>query len=137
MNRVFKHPSGHKFSIPEEWILEAGIENFVPNAHCYESAVSAITIIPLAQIGPPSMRDRQHLGHGGFDRGRLIRVLREILNGDQIWPVEVMKWEHDGFDYILTAGVHRFHASIVVGFTHIPTVKGWIFEDMRPPQNST
>jgi hypothetical protein len=77
------------------------------------------------------MDRRQHLGHGGFDRKRMVDILRGIAFHAVLPPVQIVERPQNGYRYQLGNGTHRFYASIVAGFSHVPTFPGWIPEIRR------
>jgi hypothetical protein len=79
------------------------------------------------------MGGRQHLGHGGFDRTRMTDILRGIATYTNLPPIPVVERNQDAYRYLLCNGTHRFYASVAAGFSHVPTVVGWIPE--TPPLN--
>lgn len=44
-----------------------------------------------------------------------------------MYPIEIVEWEQGAYCYRLHHGYHRFHASVAVGFSHVPVivVGGW------------
>jgi ParB-like chromosome segregation protein Spo0J len=79
-------------------------------------------LCPLATIEPPHMGQRLRGGHGGFERDRMIDVLRDIALRKEIWPIEVIEAASGDYRYRLHHGAHRFHASVAAGFSHIPAI---------------
>ena len=79
------------------------------------------------------MSRRQHLDHGGFSRERMVAVLRAIASQAVIPPIEVDELpDDDGYAYRVHSGAHRFYASVVVGFSHVPAV---VFESAEREKN--
>lgn len=74
------------------------------------------------------MDDRQHLGHGGFNRERMIDVLRAIASQIPLPPIGVVDRPKGPYRYLPEQGTHRFYASVAAGFSHVPTVPRWIPE---------
>jgi hypothetical protein len=63
----------------------------------------------------------------GFDRARLISVLKGITMGDEIEPVPLIELPTSDFPpapyrYRVRNGYHRFYASIAAGFECLPAV---------------
>src|SRR5262245_66590091 len=76
----------------------------------------------LAAIEPPRMGQRLRRGHGGFERNRMVAVLRDIALRKEIWPIEITEGTSGPYLYSLHRGAHRFHASVAAGFLHIPAI---------------
>lgn len=114
-----------EFEIPDDWWCEAGMKGFTPAPKAYHSSSHA-TLIPLREIEPPSRFPECPLDFRGFSRDRMVRILAGFINDDEIEPVEVFKfprldWPFDRpFRYRVHNGVHRFYASIAVGFECLP-----------------
>lgn len=112
------------FSLPTEWWIEAGMDRFEPGADLSYSARPQLAskLYLLAAIEPPRMGQRLRRGHGGFERDRMVAVLRDIALRKQIWPVEITEGASGAYLYSLHQGAHRFHASVAAGFSHIPAI---------------
>jgi len=65
------------------------------------------------------MGERLRRGHGGFERDRMVAVLRDIALRKEIWPIEITEGASGPY---LHHGAHRFHASVAAGFLHIPAI---------------
>lgn len=89
---------------------------------------SDVSQIPLEHIQPQKMDGRQHLSHGGFDRMRMIDILVGIASRSPLPPVPIVERPEGAYRYRLCNGTHRFYASVAAGFSHLPTVAGWIPE---------
>jgi hypothetical protein len=116
----FRLPDGRPFEIPLEWWTEAGMDRFIRGADTYylgRPQRNAI-IVYLPDVDVPSMEHREL----SLDRDRMISVLWAIVERAEICPVSVTKAESGNYRYRLHKGNHRFHASIVAGFTHIPAL---------------
>lgn len=122
----------NQVKIPDDWLVEAGLIGFRPDREMYRVDGEA-TAIPLAEIMPPQRGPAHMLDACGFGRARMVKVLREIVAGDEIWPVLVDRLpaaDEAGipaagttpYRYSVSHGYHRFYASIAAGFTHLPCV---------------
>lgn len=111
------------------------MNSFRPRSSAYATDHPNTAIVPIHEIAPLDMSARQHLDHEGLDRKRMISVLVDIVEYRPMWPIKMMVWPHKKFKYILADGAHRYFASAAAGFTHIPTIEGWVFEDQRPNQD--
>jgi hypothetical protein len=127
--RLFPLPRGGEFSIPVEWWTEAGMDGFKLLSQAYLITLyPTVMLIPIEQVAPQIMDQRQHLGHGGFDRKRMVDILRGIASGEVIPPVPIVERQHGPYRYRLANGTHRYYASVAAGFSHLPTVPGWLPE---------
>jgi hypothetical protein len=79
------------FSLPTEWWIEAGMDRFEPGTDLSYSARPQLAskLYLLAAIEPPRMGQRLRRGHGGFERDRMVAVLRDIALRKEIWPIEI------------------------------------------------
>jgi hypothetical protein len=112
------------FEIPDDWLAEAGMVGFTAAATAYRSAPAAV-LVPLTMIEPPYRRVSYPKDWRGFDRVRLIRVLKWIVADAEIEPVPLFElpatdFPHTPYRYRVTDGFHRFHASIAAGFENLP-----------------
>ena len=120
----FNFPRGEAFALPTEWWIEAGMDRFEPGADLAYSARPQLAskLYLLAAIEPPRMGQRLRRGHGGFERDRMVAVLRDIALRKEIWPIDITEGASGAYLYKLHQGAHRFHASVAAGFSHIPAV---------------
>jgi hypothetical protein len=113
----------------ECWI-EANMEGFECGSEA--SYVYAprpdVFLVRVADIAPPNMERRQHLGPGGFDHKRMVKVLRDIFSHNPMHPIKLVERQQDDYLYHLCDGYHRFHASVAAGYSHVPAERGWIPE---------
>jgi hypothetical protein len=77
-------------------------------------------------IATPSLSDGTKDWHG-FERARLVSVLKGIATGADMEPVPLLELpQHDiwpvPYQYRVRDGFHRFYASIVAGFESVPAV---------------
>jgi hypothetical protein len=83
----FPLPRGEGFSIPADWWVESGMDTFERQSASYQFAADpAVLLIPVVDIHPRTMERRQHLTYGGFDRERMINILRGIASHSLIPP---------------------------------------------------
>jgi hypothetical protein len=120
----FNFPRGGAFSLPTEWWNEAGMDRFECRQDLSYSATPQLTskLCPLTAIEPPNMGQRLRRGYGGFERDRMVSVLRDIALRREIWPVEITEDAIGDYRYRVHRGAHRFHASVAAGFSHIPAI---------------
>lgn len=113
------------FEIPDEWLAEAGMIDFTPKATAYRSLAGA-RLVPLVQIEPPKRNPAVVKDWRGFDRARMISVLRGIVTGAEIEPVSLRELPAGEFlsqapyGYRVHDGFHRFYASIAAGLECLP-----------------
>jgi hypothetical protein len=107
-----------EFEIPDEWWSAAGMSGFTPRSSTYFASAHptlATRVLAIDQIRAfrhaPSVTD--------FDRDRMLSVLDAIRRHQVLPPIEV-----DRFTHRLHDGLHRFHASIAAGFSHVPAAIG-------------
>lgn len=131
----FTAPSGASFEIPDAWWREADMYRFNSGASAYhlaEFGQEEVCLVPIGSIRPIDLMGRQGLSFGGFNRARMIFVLRAFVAYLALPPVEILPDGKDGFLFQLADGRHRFYASIAAGFSHIHAKKNWRFEQMSP-----
>jgi hypothetical protein len=58
--------------------------------------------------------------------GARMKLVRQLPWLDHMLPAVLLFQCIDGYRYQLGNGTHRFYASIVAGFSHVPTFPGWI-----------
>jgi len=107
-----------EFEIPDEWWSAAGMSGFTPRRPAYRASAHptlATRVLAIDQIRP--FRDAP--GVTDFNRDRMLGVLNAIRRHQALPPIEV-----DRFTHRLHDGLHRFHASIAVGFAHVPAAIG-------------
>ena len=115
--------------IPDEWWNEAGMGGFVRIGSCYargpdpQRPDAPIIIVPISDIRPPYRGPGVVLDFGGFRRDRMIRILTGFASGNAIPPIVLNPTTQDTYCYKVQEGWHRFHASVAVGFTHVPGIE--------------
>jgi hypothetical protein len=83
-------------------------------------------LVPLTEIEPIVRSATHPMDFRGFDRVRLVRVLKGFVAGDDIAPAEAMELPifeicvGAAYHYRVCNGYHRFHASIAAGFNMLP-----------------
>jgi hypothetical protein len=114
-----------EFDVPDEWLREAGVANFVPKSVAYKSSPAAQLAL-LTAVEPPPRLISHSLSWRGFDRSRFVNVLRGIVEGSEIEAVPVVEMPFvdlgsSPYKFRVRDGVHRFYASVAMGFSHLPT----------------
>ena len=115
-----------EFEIPDAWLTEAGMDGFAPSTSAYQSSAAAM-LVPLKTIFPPPRFPTAPKDWHGFERARLVPVLKGIATGADMEPVPLLELPpHDiwpaPYRYRVRDGFHRFYASIVAGFEALPAV---------------
>jgi hypothetical protein len=116
-----------EFELPDDWWLEAGMQGFVRQSKGYRS--TADESVALNDVEPP-FRDRSRpLDWNGFNHARMVSVLRGFLAEEIMPPIDLLilptldDWSRQPFKYRVIDGVHRFYASMAVGFELLPVTR--------------
>jgi hypothetical protein len=107
--------------IPAEWMAEAGAQSFRPTAtqRGFPCDVPH-ELIALADIEVPLRDDGYPLDANGFNHNRMVSILIGIKEGASLPPIYIELADPGQRPYRLRCGVHRYHASRTLGFSHIP-----------------
>jgi hypothetical protein len=122
------------FEIPDDWLNEAGFINFSSSRSSFRHMPEDVAMVRLGEIEPPRRVPTSPNDFRGFDRERMVRVLREIATDVEIKAVPlVLLPELDDrlmqapeyyrcrtYSYRIQDGYHRFYASVAAGFLHLP-----------------
>jgi hypothetical protein len=99
---------------------------FPATANAYRSTPETV-LVALTDIIPPMRKPAYPKDWRGFERTRLIDLLRGIVADEQIDPVSLIElWPASdpmlslAYRYSVRDGFHRFYASIIAGFTELP-----------------
>jgi hypothetical protein len=132
LSRPLRYPMPNypcDFELPDEWLIEAGMANFIRARTAFRSTTNAV-LVPLCEIEPPYRAHSHPMDWRGFDRTRLISILRGIATEAEIEAVPLVQLPAGDplaptpYRYRVRDGVHRFYASIVAGFECLPaTIK--------------
>lgn len=106
--------------IPAEWLAEARLQSFYPVRPGFVCDAPEAVLIPLADIEPPMRFDGYSLDANGFDHKRMGRLLEGIRDDVSLPPIFVELGDPGLRKYRVRAGVHRYHASHTLGFSHVP-----------------
>jgi hypothetical protein len=115
------------FEIPDDWLAEAALNNFTPTSAAYRSSDEAAPV-PFKDVEPPYRVMTHPKDWRGFDRTRLVSILKGFVAGAEIEPVPLLELPPVEFPlfrpyrYRVSNGFHRFYASIAAGFTHLSGV---------------
>ena len=115
-----------EFELPDSWLAEAGMVNFTCEATAFRSTENCV-VVPLVDVEPPYRRVTHPKDWRGFDRARMVSILKGIVAGVKIEPVPLLElpifeFSPRPYRYRVLNGVHRFYASIVAGFDSLPGV---------------
>jgi len=107
--------------IPDDWKAEAGVQNFrlSPLQRGFRCD-GAHDLIALADIEPPLRFSDRPLSANGFDHDRMVRLLSGIRDGVSLPAIFIERGDPGQRRYRVREGVHRYHASLALGFSHVP-----------------
>jgi hypothetical protein len=103
--------------VPPEWLAEAGVQNFQPTQRAYRCD-DTHECITLADIEAPLRRSGYPLDANGFRHDRMVRLLTGIRDNVSLPAIYIERG--DQRPYRVREGVHRYHASLALGFSHVP-----------------
>jgi hypothetical protein len=103
---------------------KAGVVGFIQSASAYRPTTEAI-LVPLTEIEPVPRFVTHPKDWRGFDRARLVCLLKGFVGGDQIEPVPlqrlpVLEFASSPYRYRVLNGLHRYYGSIAAGFVNLP-----------------
>jgi len=116
-----------EFEIPDQWRADAGMTAFASfGRRAYCSAETAV-LVPLREVEPPFRLPECELDGNGFDRLRLISILKGFVAASEIAPVPLIclpstDFPPAPFRYRVRDGFHRFYASVAAGFECLPAL---------------
>lgn len=115
-----------EFEIPDEWWEEAGMRHFRREQPAYLSSANAIAV-PLTDIEPPMRLPGCTKDWQGFDRTRLVRVLRgfaerAIIDAVPLRAFPQYEFQSAPFRYYILDGYHRYYASVAAGLDYLPSL---------------
>jgi hypothetical protein len=119
-----------EFELLDDWLAEAGWLDgagrriFHPADPAYCSTTDA-TLIDLALVETMGRNIGVEKDFRGFDRVRMVKILRGLVSGDVIEAPEAIELPdrdfcRGPFRYRICNGVHRYFASIAAGYGQIP-----------------
>ncbi len=116
-----------EFEIPDSWWVEAGMPGFTPQRKAYNSTTKATRVVSLRDIEPPFRFPEYPKDWRGFDRLRLVSILKGFVTDAQIEPVPLValpdeEFPPSPFRFRVCNGLHRFYASVAAGFEGLPSV---------------
>jgi len=106
-----------------------GMPEFVRQTSAYRSTTA--DLVALDDIEPPFRLPSRPFDWRGFERTRMVFILQGFVAGEAIPPIDLLVLptlndiSGQPFKYLVLAGVHRFYASMAVGFEFLPsTMRG-------------
>lgn len=128
-----------QIDLSDDWWAEANMGGFIRKARSYtatpnpnedqpifEVCIEDVGPLRRASIFKDDMETEQKTA-----RERVLRLLRGFQADEQIPPVEVVEAVPGSrYRYKLTHGAHRLYCSLAAGFTHIPAVKGFDWDQL-------
>ena len=119
-----------EFELPDDWVAEAGWLDdvgrriFQPNQSAFNSTSDAV-LIDLSLVEPLGRGRGYEKDFRGFDRERMVKILRGFVEGDVIEAPEAITLPDREvcqglYRYRICNGVHRYFASIAAGYARIP-----------------
>jgi hypothetical protein len=130
----FDHPSGKEFEIPDEWLADGDLREWLGRRRTdrayragsppypEDAALPPVEAIiePLDVIKP--FERTLPTGTPFASKEQLLRILIGFKNGDLLPPVHVREAVPGPYRFTLYHGAHRYYASLAAGFSHIPVV---------------
>jgi hypothetical protein len=104
--------------IPPEWIAEAGVQNFRSALRGFRCDAEH-ELIALAEIEVPLRQSGFPLDANGFSHDRMVSILTGIRDNKPISPISVER-VRGARPYRVYEGMHRYHASLALGFSWVP-----------------
>lgn len=103
--------------IPQEWLATAGLSTFQPRSTSFRALSTEewpTIVVPISTINV----FRRNPGVANFEEARMMAILHAIAIDEALPPVQVHEAKDGRFD--LADGFHRYHASVVLGFSALP-----------------
>ena len=109
--------------IPAEWMAEASVQNFLPAPTKRGFRCDAEhKLIALADIEVPLRFSDYPLDANGFCHDRMVRLLIGIRDNVSLPAICIERPDPGQRMYRVRCGVHRYHASLTLRFSHVPAV---------------
>jgi hypothetical protein len=105
--------------VPAPWVAEAGVQDFKPTQRAYRCD-DPHECVALAEIEVPLRKSGFPLDANGFRHDRMVRLLMGIRDNVALPAIYVERADPDQRPYRVREGVHRYHASLKLGFSHVP-----------------
>jgi hypothetical protein len=105
--------------IPAEWLAETRTQNFQARQRGFRCDAPH-ELIALNDIQASLRRSDYPLDANGFNRERMLRLLSGIRDNVSLPPIYIELADPGERKYRVRCGVHRYHASLTLGFSHVP-----------------
>jgi hypothetical protein len=105
--------------IPAEWLAEACLQNFRPAKRGFRCNVPH-QMVALDDIEVPLRRSGYQLDANGFCHDRMVRLLTGIRDDVALPGICIENAAPGQRRFRVRCGVHRYHASLTLSFSHIP-----------------
>jgi hypothetical protein len=137
----YTSPSGYDFEIPDEWLIEASVNEVPLELKSYprgksEGNVKGDAIYLRLDAIAATLDNRPDFEQPGpLDRSRMVPILRALVHRAELPPVWVWRIERpsDKRTHQLCNGHHRYHACLALGLTSIPVLVVTRDEATEPP----
>ena len=107
--------------IPAKWLAEANVLNFSPApTQCGFRCDARHELIALADIEVPMRESGYPLDANGLRHDRMVRLLIGIRENVSLPAICIEKANLGQRPYRVRRGAHRYHASLTLGFSHVP-----------------
>jgi hypothetical protein len=106
-------------TIPDAWLAEAAVHNFQPTRRAYRCD-DPHECIALADVEVPLRRSGHSLDANGFRHDRMVSLLTGIRDSVSLPAIYIERADPGQRTYRVRNGVHRYHASLALGFSHVP-----------------
>src|ERR1700722_11032112 len=94
-----------EFEIQDAWLSEAGMDEHPRTGPAHRPVPSAV-LVPLREIEPPYRKPSTAKDWRGFDRVRLVSILKGFISGAEMETVPLLE---------LPAGLHVVPAFVLPG----------------------
>lgn len=116
----FRHPfETIEFEVPDAWLEAATAVGFRPSEPAYVATgvPNWPTVnVPLAEVEAP----RRDQGILGLREGRSISIMRAMVTGQPLPPLEVHHRPGERNRVAVRDGYHRYYLSIALGYVMVP-----------------
>jgi hypothetical protein len=106
--------------IPAKWLSEAGVQDFRPTSKLSFRCDGQHRLIALSDIEVPLRISGYSLDANGFRHDRMVRLLTGIRDNVSLPAIYIETADPGQRPYRVRAGVHRYYASLALGFSHVP-----------------
>jgi len=103
------------FEIPDGWLLRCGLSVRRPAGDHFRSDF-AETVVDIREVTSPV----RNPGVIWFHEDQMLLILTGIALSQNIPPIEVDQPTNGPLPYRVRNGLHRYYASVAVGFPQIP-----------------